>query len=175
MVTAAEGIQAMLKQNLGLSVGVRVIEMKVFTDSMNNHTVTMALVPYSMDYPDPSNLLGLWFSSGRHALKNDRFEQLVRQANEFMGPSRDRFKLYEEAERVLVEDVGGVFLWHPVQHWLWRSSFHSEDLTANRRGMELWSNNAISSGYFVRSDSAAVPPIGLFQRFLSWFTAFFSR
>lgn len=175
MVTAAEGIQAMMKQNLGISVGIRVIEMKVFTNSMNSHTVTIALVPYSMDYPDPSNLLGLWFSTGRHPWKNDRFEQLVRQANEFMGAPSERFKIYEEAERLLVEDVGGVFLWHPVQHWVWRSSFHSEDLTANRGGMELWSNNAISSGYFVRSDSAGAPPIGLFQRLLAWLMLLFSR
>ena len=143
-----EGVQAMIKDVLNIHVGVRVIERKVFTDGLNNHEVALALVPYSQDYPDPSNLLSLWLSSGRHAWHDDAFERLIHQGNEYMGNRRDRFNIYHEAERRLVEDVGGIFIWHPMEHRLWKSNFHSPDLTTNRLGMQPWNGRALMTGYF---------------------------
>ena len=37
-------------------------------------------------------------------------------------------------------DVGGIFLWFPVEHRLWKPDFHSPTLQPNRLGMEVWSN-----------------------------------
>ena len=152
---AAEAIQAMLDDVLDIHVGIRTIETKVFTDGLNDHAVTLALVPYSQDYPDPSNLLGLWLSNGRHAWHDDAFERLVREGNQYMGTTRERYAIYQEAERRLVEDVGGVFIWHPRQYWLWKSYFSSPDLEPNNVGMEFWSNNALMSGYIVKHDDEA--------------------
>lgn len=166
--TAAEAIQAMLADVLGIRVGIRTIETKVFTDGLNNHAVTLALVPYSQDYPDPSNLLGLWMSNGRHAWHNDEFQRLVRKGNQYMGASQARYGIYHQAERILVEDVGGVFLWHPVQHWMWKSYFRSPDLEPNRLGMEVWSGNALMSGYVVEHDGAGRYP-SLISRLIAWF------
>src|SRR5205085_11977961 len=42
---AAEYIQAQLKQNLGISLGVKVIDLKVFFDAINKHTQPLFLVP----------------------------------------------------------------------------------------------------------------------------------
>jgi peptide/nickel transport system substrate-binding protein/oligopeptide transport system substrate-binding protein len=168
--TAAEAIQAMLKNTLNINVGIRTVETKVFTDGLNNHTVTLALVPYSMDYPDPSNLLGLWLSSGRHAWRNDAFERLIRDGNEYMGSAADRFAIYHRAERILVEDAGGIFLWHPVQHWLWKSYVRSPDLEPNRLGMEVWSNLALMTGYITK-DAPHTKEASLFSRLWLWLTA----
>jgi peptide/nickel transport system substrate-binding protein/oligopeptide transport system substrate-binding protein len=160
----------MLADVLNIKVGVRVIERKVFTDGLNNHEVALALVPYSQDYPDPSNLLGLWLSSGRHAWHDDAFERLIREGNEFMGSTADRFAIYHAAERRLVEDVGGVFLWHPMEHRLWKSNFYSPDLLTNRLGMEVWNPRALMNGYFLKQDQMTATG-SLADRFWSWVKA----
>ncbi len=150
----AEAIQAMLADALNVRVGVKVIERKVFTDGLNNHEVALALVAYSQDFPDPANLLGLWRSTGRHAWRDETFERLIHEGNEFMGPSEERFAIYHAAERRLVEDVGGIFLWFPVEHRLWKTDFYSPSLLPNRLGMEVWGNDRLMNGYFKSPDHA---------------------
>lgn len=163
----AEAIQAMLAEALNVKVGVRVIERKVFTDGLNNHEVTLAVVAYSQDFPDPANLLGLWRYNGRHAWRNDTFEKLIHEANEYMGPSRERYAIYHAAEQRLVEEVGGIFLWHPVEHRLWKSNFYSPSLLPNRLGMEVWASLTLMDGYFRNSDSIDyIQPLK--RRFWDW-------
>ncbi|HCQ00263.1 MAG TPA: peptide ABC transporter substrate-binding protein, partial [Candidatus Latescibacteria bacterium] len=72
----------------------------------------LGLVPYGYDYVDPSNLLSLWMSNGRHGWRNDLFDRLVVQGGTIVGDPDRRRTVYQEAERILVEDVGAVFLWH---------------------------------------------------------------
>jgi peptide/nickel transport system substrate-binding protein/oligopeptide transport system substrate-binding protein len=165
--TAAEAIQAMLKAVLNITVGVQTVETKVFTDGLNNHAVTLALVPYSLDYPDPSNLLGIWLSGGRHAWRNEAFERLMKEGNQFMGDAGARYAIYHEAERHLVEDVGGIFIWHPVQYWLWKPYLKSPDLAPNRLGMQAWSNLALMSAYIQRQEGSPHEN-SMFRRLWSW-------
>ncbi|MBM3262652.1 MAG: peptide ABC transporter substrate-binding protein [candidate division Zixibacteria bacterium] len=170
--TAAEAIQAMLKKALNITVGIRTVETKLFTDGLNNHSVTLALVPYSLDYPDPSNLLGIWRSSGRHAWRHEGFERLMSEGDTFMGSTTERYAIYHRAERYLVEDAGGVFLWHPVQYWLWKPYIKSPDLQPNRVGMTSWSNLALMSGYVARREPNA-GRAGFFESLWEYVTRFF--
>ena len=164
----AEAIQAMLAEALNVRVGVKVIERKVFTDGLNNHEVTLALVAYSQDFPDPANLLGLWRSTGRHAWRDETFERLIHEGNEFMGSSEDRYAIYHAAERRLVDDVGGIFLWFPVEHRLWKSDFYSPTLLPNRLGMEVWANLTLMDGYFRNPDRAAASAQPFNLRLWDW-------
>ncbi|MBM3262572.1 MAG: peptide ABC transporter substrate-binding protein [candidate division Zixibacteria bacterium] len=143
--TAAEAIQAMLKRYLNIEIQVRNMEAKVFMDALNSHTLPLAMVPYQYDYVDASSLLNIWMSNGRHAWKNDVFDQLVREANGYAGPESERIRLYQEAERVLVEDVGGVFLWHPRINQIWKSSLGSSALEVNRYGQQAWRGDQLSN------------------------------
>jgi peptide/nickel transport system substrate-binding protein/oligopeptide transport system substrate-binding protein len=70
-----------------------------------------------MDYLDPSNMLGVWLSGGRHSWSNEEFDKLVKDAASFTGDPAERTKMFQDAERILVEDVPGVFVYHetPVQ------------------------------------------------------------
>ncbi len=139
--TAAEAVQAMLKQNLDVEVGVRNVERKVFTESMNAKEITLALVPYRYDYVDASNLLTLWLSNGRHPWRNERFEELVLRANVLVGNPDRRTELYQEAEEILVRDVGGVFLWHTLINEMWRPYVRGAALETNRWGYRAWRGN----------------------------------
>ena len=79
---------------------------------------------YEYDFLDPANMLTrLWRStsengSPRHAWRNVQFDDLVTQAGREIDEPK-RLDLYSQAEKVLVEDVGGLFLTHQVTHQVW--------------------------------------------------------
>lgn len=139
--TAAEAVQAMLRQNLNIDVGVRNVERKVFTEAMNAKEITLALIPYRYDYMDASNLLTLWLSSGRHPWRNKYFEELVLRANVLVNNPNLRTQLYQEAEEILVRDVGGVFLWHTIINEMWRPYVRGVALEKNNWGYKAWRGN----------------------------------
>ncbi|MYJ00443.1 MAG: peptide ABC transporter substrate-binding protein [Gemmatimonadetes bacterium] len=138
---APQAVQAMLKRNLNLDIGVQNTEAKLFMESMYQGDIAFAMIPYGYDYMDPSNLLGIWLSSGRHAWYNQRFESVMAEANHLIGDPERRLALYEEAERIVVEDVAGVFLWHSQHNELWKPYLRTEALERNERG-----------GYAIRVD-----------------------
>jgi len=83
--TAAETIQAMYKENLGVTINIRPQEQKIYMDGMRAHRIPMSLISYEYDYADASNMLGgVWHSqpvgAGRHDWKNDTFDKLVDEA-----------------------------------------------------------------------------------------------
>jgi peptide/nickel transport system substrate-binding protein/oligopeptide transport system substrate-binding protein len=135
---AGEAIQAMLRQNLGIAVTMRVMEVKTFMDALNSHRLQLGLVRFGFDYVDPSSLMNLWLSGGRHAWKSDPFDRLVVQAGGVVGDPGRRMALYHQAERILVEEVGGIFLWHSVLNQIWKSKVRGEALEPNRDGYRAW-------------------------------------
>ena len=74
-------------------------------------------IDYGMDFLDPFNMLSVWLSGGRHNWANEEFDKLVKDAASFTGDPAERTKMFQDAERVLVEDVPAVFIFHgtPVQ------------------------------------------------------------
>ena len=171
--TAGEALQAMIKSVLNIQLGLRNIETKVFMDALNNHRITLAMVPYEYDYLDPSNLLGLWLSNGRHAWKNETFEALVLRANAFTGSREERISMYKEAEHILVDDVGGIFLWHPRVNQVWRPYLISHTLQPNRFGQRFWRQDKLqdlSTTIYIRKDNGREQSRpSLFSRLISWF------
>ena len=114
----AQGIQAMLQKNLGIRTQIITSEDKVYRDNMYKWNIPMGLGGFNADYPDPNNLLGMvWRSQprgfGRQDWRNNEFDHLIDVAADEMDPVK-RMKLYQEAEQLLVEDVGGVFLYHGI-------------------------------------------------------------
>ena len=57
----------------------------------------------------------------------------------------ERMRLYQQAERVLIEEVGGVFLWHPQINQLWRPSLISRVLEINRYGQRAWRGDQLQN------------------------------
>jgi peptide/nickel transport system substrate-binding protein/oligopeptide transport system substrate-binding protein len=73
-------------------------------------TIKFGAVSYGMDFLDPANMLGLWVSTGRHSWRNSDFDNLVTQANSMVGDPAKRLATYQAAEKILVSDVGAIFL-----------------------------------------------------------------
>ncbi len=115
---AAEYIQSQLKTNLGVSVGVKVIDQKVFTDMINKHEQPLFLVGYNFDYVDPSDYMDLFVTGGRHAWSNKQYDQTVAAADHSFDAAT-RKTLYEKAQHILADQVPASFLFVPQYSFLW--------------------------------------------------------
>ena len=84
-----------------------------------NPSTSVLVLEAGTDYPDPNNLLGMvWRSQprgfGRQDWHNAEFDRLVDAAANEINHDK-RMAMYRKAERLLVEDTGGVFLYHRLQ------------------------------------------------------------
>ena len=120
-LTAAvsQAVAGMLRENLGIAVEVQDVDADTFMDALTAKPteVLFGWVDYGMDFLDPYNMLSVWLSGGRHSWANEEFDQLVRDAASFTGDAAERTAMFQDAERILVEDVPAVFIFHgtPVQ------------------------------------------------------------
>ena len=117
--SVSQATAAMLRENLGIEVEVQDVDQATFMDALTKKPteIPFGFVSYGMDYLDPSNMLGVWLSGGRHSWSNEQFDKLVKDGASFTGDPAERTKMFQDAERILVEDVPGVFIYHetPVQ------------------------------------------------------------
>jgi len=117
--------------NLGITVNLNQLEGGVWGQRRAEHDMMAYRGPYEYDFVDPSNLLtGLWRSvdgpedyngvwgSPRHGWKSEEFDRLVTEAgSEVDVPTR--IQKFQDAETILVDEVGGVFLGHQVIFQIW--------------------------------------------------------
>jgi oligopeptide transport system substrate-binding protein len=119
-----EFVKEQWETNLGIKVNLTVLEASVWGEKRGKHEMQIYKGPYEYDYLDPSNMLtGLWRSadekgSPRHAWKSVKFDELVTAAGSEVDVEK-RTKQFQDAERILVEDVGGIFLSHEVVFQIW--------------------------------------------------------
>jgi oligopeptide transport system substrate-binding protein len=131
-------IAAMLKQNLGVQLEVSNKERKFFMDSLNSHKLQFYIVSYGMDFLDPANMLGIWVSGGRHAWKNDRFDELVNGASSLIGNPQKRMAMFHDAEKLLVSDVGFIPIYFVTPGFMWKPYLKGDALAPDRIGVTAW-------------------------------------
>ncbi|NJN82654.1 MAG: peptide ABC transporter substrate-binding protein [Caldilineaceae bacterium] len=108
-----QAVAASIAECLNINIEVSNVDRKVYMDALNAKPteLTFGAVDYGMDFLDPANLLGnVWKSGGRHSWKNDEFDRLVTEAAGLVGDPETRDQMFRDAERVLVDDVGGIFV-----------------------------------------------------------------
>jgi len=134
----ANAIAGMLKDNLGVQVDISNIDSKTFMADLNAHKIQFYMVSYGFDYLDASNMLGVWLSKGRHAWKNDAFDKAVTDATSFTGAPADRSKMFMDAEKILVDDVGGIFLIHRTPGDIYQPYLKGSELDPDKTGVATW-------------------------------------
>jgi len=132
----AQAIAASIKQNLGIDVEVANKEVKTFTDAMNAKPtqIQFGMVSYGFDFLDPFNMLSVWLTGGRHNWNNAKFDDMVKKAASFTGDPAERIKMFQDAEKLLVEDVGGVFIDHRTAGDLYRPYLKGTELEPDNNG-----------------------------------------
>lgn len=121
---ALEYVKDQWERYLDINVNLRIVEAGYWSAQQAQHAMPLYRGQYEYDFLDPANMLTrLWRStneqgSPRHAWRNAKFDELVTQAGREIN-DQNRINLYQQAERILVEDVGGIFLTHMVTHQVW--------------------------------------------------------
>jgi oligopeptide transport system substrate-binding protein len=119
-----EYVKDQWERYLDINVNLRIVENGFWAAQQAQHAMPLYRGQYEYDFLDPANMLTrLWRStsergSPRHAWRNANFDELVTQAGREIN-DQTRINLYQQAEHILVEDVGGIFLTHMVTHQVW--------------------------------------------------------
>jgi peptide/nickel transport system substrate-binding protein/oligopeptide transport system substrate-binding protein len=111
-------LAAMLKEHLNIDVELLERDSQGFTADMNAKptAIQLGFVRYGMDFLDPINMLSVWFSGGRHdSWTNEEFESQAKAAGEFLGDPAERIAMFQAAERIMVEDVAAVYVYHGAE------------------------------------------------------------
>ncbi len=165
----AQAYAADLSAQLGIQVEVQNMERDTFTEGLNADptTIQFGFISYGMDYLDASNMLGVFRSGGRHTWSNAEFDALLDEANSFTGDPAERTAMYQEAERILVEDVGGIFTYHVTPGDLIKPFLGGPALEPDDAGFAAWhwpyfaSFSDLLSGVYIKdnvSDYRSAPP-----------------
>lgn len=119
-----EWIAGQYRDVLGVEIVLQPLEGQVMVEAMSDPATypQMVITGWVQDYPDPQNWLSVYWTCAASFAQdagycNREFDAIVVQADRELDPAK-RQALYEEASRLLVEDVPGVFLSHGVFHYL---------------------------------------------------------
>jgi ABC-type transport system substrate-binding protein len=132
----AQAIAATIKQELGIDVEVSNKDFKTFMDSINAKPtqIQFGLVSYGIDFLDPSNMLGVWLSTGRHNWWNEEYDKMVNDAAALIGDDAKRTQMFQDAERLMVEEAPAVWIYHRTRADLIKPYVTGEFLKPNKAG-----------------------------------------
>ncbi|MBT5874819.1 MAG: peptide ABC transporter substrate-binding protein [Candidatus Latescibacteria bacterium] len=113
-----QAITNMLKENLGIDITIRSADRTMYMNDLYNWRMNLGFIVFYADYLDPRNMLDMiWHSQAKGYSRSDwsntDFDRLVEEAAAELDMGR-RGQLYRQAERIMVEDYAGAFLYHPV-------------------------------------------------------------
>ncbi len=115
----ATAIAQLLKEVLNVDIELLSQDQSTFMSALTAKPTQIPLgyVRYGFDFFDAYNMLSVWLTGGRYSWSNPDFDARVRAAAEFLGSAEERTAMFQEAERVMVEDVPAVYIYHgtPVQ------------------------------------------------------------
>jgi ABC-type transport system substrate-binding protein len=152
LTNAAEAIASMLKENLNVDIEIQNLDYSIYMTELGDQKanqggdMNFALVPYEYDFVDGSNLLGVWGgcesdgtdlpdTPGRHTWYNQEYNNLVCEANAIIGDEDQRNALYQQAERILIEDAALVPIYHGIFNVLARPDMAGPALEPNEAGV----------------------------------------
>jgi oligopeptide transport system substrate-binding protein len=107
---------------VGIKISLRNLDWAAFLHAVEGNTKDHSETPFFRlgwfaDYPDPDNFLYVllhtdnWGPAGNNALySNPEFDRLVDEARA-LTDMKDRIPLYQEAERIAVDDAAWLFLY----------------------------------------------------------------
>ncbi len=116
-----EAIQDMWRQHLGLEVEIQQVEFATFISEIDRGLYGFFSLGWSLDYPDPQNVLDYKFHSASLGndtrLDDEAIDGLLEEARYSLDQER-RTSLYQQVDRMLVEDAVWIPLFHAVAHEL---------------------------------------------------------
>jgi peptide/nickel transport system substrate-binding protein/oligopeptide transport system substrate-binding protein len=157
MQAVFQATAASIAQCLNVEIEVANQDGKVYMDALNAKPTQLQFgaVSYGMDFLDPSNMLGIWVSTGRHSWRNDEYDRLVREASSLTSDFALREQMFKDAEKILVDDVGGIFLAHRWQGNLFQPFIKGDGIREpDSQGIAAWhwGNDWVWSNIYIGAD-----------------------
>ncbi|MCH7713457.1 MAG: peptide ABC transporter substrate-binding protein, partial [Chloroflexi bacterium] len=116
-----EVVLQMWEKNLGLRVDFQRTEFATFLRDLHKRRFQMFVIGWIADYPDPENFLDILFqseSSNNHTnYDSPQVDALLLEARTETDETR-RFALYNQAERLILEDAPWVPLWYSGERYI---------------------------------------------------------
>ena len=109
----AQYLQAEFKEVLGVNMSIRSLPGAEWMDGLRGGKNNIFISPYEYDYLDPSNFYGIFYNGGRHNYFVPEYDALVAQADS-ESDWETRYKLYGDAEQVMIDQGLIVPLVHPI-------------------------------------------------------------
>lgn len=107
-------LQQMWQNALGIQVKMNGMELATYNNETSKHAVQFGFTQWGVYFPDPYEWLDLSLLShspnNNGDWSNPDFDKLVAQAEQKSG--QERLDLYQQAERIAVDNVG----WLPLDH-----------------------------------------------------------
>jgi ABC-type oligopeptide transport system substrate-binding subunit/class 3 adenylate cyclase/tetratricopeptide (TPR) repeat protein len=130
-----EYLQAQWRENLGVEITWKVMEWAPFLRQSRGALPHIFLTGWSADYPDPDDFLRVRDIGRYTGWRNEAYDRLVEEARRVMDQG-ERMKLYQQADRILVEEAAIVPLIYLRAHLLvkpWVSKY-----PASATGWRFW-------------------------------------
>ncbi|MBE2282328.1 MAG: peptide ABC transporter substrate-binding protein [Prosthecobacter sp.] len=127
-------LQAMWKENLGISVDLVKQEWKIYLASMKEVNYHLCRSSWVGDYNDPGTFLEMFLSaSGNNATgwANAKYDDLIAAAAREPDPSQ-RNTIFQQAEKLLVSDDCVIL---PIYHYVGSQFYHPDKLTGIQPNM----------------------------------------
>lgn len=118
-----QAYQQQWREALGVEVEIEAIEWSAYLRELRRGTFQMYSAGWIADYPDPENFLGKLFSSesrlNHTGYENERVDALLNEAAT-LGDQEARFRLYHEAEQLIIDDAPIIPTFWTISHYLVR-------------------------------------------------------
>ena len=109
-------------EDIGIRVQVEIVQKALLLDMTANSRVAFFRGSWIADYPDAENYLSVFYSKNPAPpnytrYKNPRFDALFEKA---LAEADDsiRYKLYRQADKIMIEDAPVIPLWYDKVVWL---------------------------------------------------------
>jgi ABC-type oligopeptide transport system substrate-binding subunit/DNA-binding SARP family transcriptional activator len=119
LIPVSEYLHTQWQENLGVEITWEKPEWATFLDRLDKEPPQMVLIGWLADYPDPDSVLraGVSYAWRFTRWRSEAFNRLVERARKVMN-QEERMKLYQQADRILVEEAAIVPLLYQRQHLL---------------------------------------------------------
>ncbi len=113
-----EVIADMWRRNLDVEVEIQQVEWATFLQDLHRNRLQAFTLAWQADYPDPHTFVDVLFRTGSSInntnYSNAEVDDLLQRANTETDPVR-RIELYQQAEKMIVEDAVWLPLWWGVE------------------------------------------------------------
>jgi oligopeptide transport system substrate-binding protein len=127
-----EHLQAQWRESLGIEITLEAEEIELHVNRLHKKRPHLCLQRWVADYPDPDNFLRASPIRRYTGWQNPAYDRLIDEAKRAAN-QRERMKLYQQADRILVEEAVILPLLHGRFHMLvkpWVSKFPTSPMEA---------------------------------------------